>query len=191
MGFVRTMHRLFAAVALLLCSSSLARAQEASPSEQLKNPKLTLSDMYAKAEAKAKAWKADAVPARITNMGPLDEQGRSEAWNLTFFSASANAHVRIGTFRGMFNCYADTGSAGRIPDLKPTFFRDGAKLYALAKENGANYLTQGYTVALGTSAAPSDRHATWYLTFSKDNKNAPLTVIVDANTGAVEKVLKQ
>ena len=42
-----------------------------------------------------------------------------------------------------------------------------------------------------TAAAPSTNHATWYLNFSMDNSNAPLTVIVDANTGEVEKVIKQ
>ena len=117
--------------------------------EQLKDPKLTLSDMYTKAEGKAKAWKADAVPARITNtsLGPLDEQGKSEAWNLMFYSPSANANVTINTFRGMFTCFAQAGTAGRLPDLKPTFARDGAKLYAIAKENGGTYIVQGYDVS--------------------------------------------
>jgi hypothetical protein len=44
---------------------------------------------------------------------------------------------------------------------------------------------------IGTAAAPKDRHATWNINFSKDNaRDAPLTIIVDANTGKVEKVLK-
>jgi hypothetical protein len=91
----------------------------------------------------------------------------------------------------MFNCYASPGAAGRIPDLKPDFFRDGAKLYAIAKEKGGNLLSQGYQVSIDTAAAPSDRHATWYINFSKpDGSNADLTIIVDANTGAVEKVLQ-
>jgi hypothetical protein len=34
------------------------------------------------------------------------------------------------------------------------------------------------------------RHATWYLSCNKDNKNGGLTVVLDANSGAVEKVLK-
>ena len=162
--------------------------------EMLKDPKLTLSDMYTKAEAKAKAWKADAVVARITNtsMGPLDALGKSEAWNLMFFSPSANANTTISIFRGMFTCYAMAGAAGRLPDLKPTFVRDGAKLYAIAKQAGATYLTQGYVVMIGTAAAPSDRHATWNISFSdpKTSQNAPITVIVDANTGVLEKVIK-
>jgi hypothetical protein len=86
--------------------------------------------------------------------------------------------------------YAMPGAPGRLPDLKPTFVRDGAKLYALARQNGGAFITQGYAVSLSTAAAPADRHATWYLNFSKNNTNAPVTVIVDANTGALEKVIK-
>ena len=44
---------------------------------------------------------------------------------------------------------------------------------------------------LSTVAAPSDRHATWYLTFSNNNTNAPVTVIVDANNGTLETVIKE
>lgn len=174
------------------CLVSPADAQEACKMEQLKDPKLTLTDMFARAEAKAKAWKPDVVVAKLgnTNMGPLDEQGRSEAWNITFFSPSANANVNISTFRGMFTCYAMPGAAGRLPDLKPGFVVDGAKLYGLAKQHGGPLLAQGYTVSIQTAAAPNTRHATWYINFEKDNKSGDTTIIVDANTGALEKVLK-
>jgi hypothetical protein len=169
-----------------------ANAQEACKMEQLKDPKLTLADMYARAEARAKAWKPDVVVATLgnTSMGPLDEQGRSEAWNFRFFSPSANASVAINTFRGMFTCYASPGPAGRLPDLKPGFLVDGAKLYGFAKQHGASLLAQGHTVSIQTAAAPSNRHATWYINFEKDNRSGGLTVIVDANTGAVERVIK-
>lgn len=187
------MTRVFLSVIVLLAAALPARAQEACKTEQLKQPRLTLAEMYAKAEAHAVAWKADAIPARITNtsMGPLDEQGRSEAWNLTFYSESAKANVAINTFRGMYNCWASAGGAGRIPDLKPGFFKDSAKLYAMAKEHGGALIGQGHVVSIQTSAAPSNRHATWYINFSKpDGASGGLTVIVDANTGALEKVLK-
>ena len=160
--------------------------------EQLKDPKLTLADMFARAEVRAKAWKPDAVVAKLgnTSLGPLDEQGRSEAWAFTFFSPSANESVAINTFRGMFTCYAAPGAAGRLPDLKPGFVVDGAKLYAIAKQHAAPLLGQGHTVSIQTAAAPNTRHATWYINFEKDNKSGDVTIIVDANTGAVEKVLK-
>jgi hypothetical protein len=44
---------------------------------------------------------------------------------------------------------------------------------------------------LGTAAAPGTRHATWYINYSKaDGTDAGLSIVIDANTGAVEKVLK-
>jgi hypothetical protein len=191
------MRRLLTPALFVLLSSSYAHAQAAAPAavcpmEMMKDPKLTLSDMFTKSEAKAKAWKPDVVVESITNtsLGPLDELGKSEAWNLMFYSPAAKQQVNISTFRGMFNCYAIPGAPGRLPDLKSTFFRDGAKLYALAKQNGGSFIAEGYAVSLSTAAAPSDRHAMWYLNFSKNNTNAPLSVIVDANSGAVEKVIK-
>ena len=169
-----------------------AVAQEACKTVSLKNPAVKLAEVYAMAEKYAKAWQADAVPARLTNtsMGPLQPDGSSIAWSLMFYSAKADASVAISTFRGSLTCWANKGSAGRLPDLKPDFYRDGAALYALAKQNGEDLLKQGYTVSLGTAAAPSDRHATWYINYEKDSKSGGLTVIVDANNGKVEKVLK-
>jgi hypothetical protein len=169
-----------------------ALAEEACKTQQLKNQAPILSEIYAMAAAYAKAWKADAVPARVgnTSLGPLQPNGSSSAWNLMFYSEVAKAHMAVTTFRGTLTCWADAGPAGRIPDLKPDFFRDGAKLYALAKQHGEALLSQGYVVMIDTAAAPSNRHATWYINYSKDNKNGGLSVIIDANTGAVEKVLK-
>ncbi|HTD52182.1 MAG TPA: hypothetical protein VK780_04080 [Thermoanaerobaculia bacterium] len=179
-------------VAAAMGAGKPALAQEACKSVQLKNPP-TLSEMYAMADKYAKTWKKDAVPARIgnTSLGPLQPNGSSAAWNLQFYSAAANASIAINTFRGTLTCWAQTGPAGRLPDLKPDFFRDGAKLYALGKQNGEAPLAQGYAVMIQTAAAPSDRHATWYITYSKEKAKDPgVTVIVDGNTGAMEKVLK-
>jgi hypothetical protein len=172
-------------------AATSAFAEEACKTQQLKQAP-TLSEIYAMAAGYAKAWKADAVPARVgnTSLGPLQPNGSSAAWNLMFYSEASKAHMSVTTFRGMLTCWADAGPAGRIPDLKPDFFRDGAKLYALAKQHGDALLSQGYIVMIDTAAAPSNRHATWYINYSKDNKNGGLSVIIDANTGAVEKVLK-
>jgi len=178
--------------ALLLCASLPAVAQQEACKMEMNVAPMTLADMYAKAEKIAKGWKADAIPARLgnTSLGPLDEKGRSEAWNLQFYSASAGANVAINTFRGMFTCYAMPGAAGRLPALKPGFLRDGARLYAIAKEKGGEFIGQGYKVFIQTASAPNTLHATWYITYSKpDGSNAKRTVIIDANTGAVEKVL--
>jgi hypothetical protein len=179
----------FAAAASIV---SGVNAEEACKTQQLKNPAPTLGEIYSLASGYAKAWKPDAVPARVgnTSLGPLQPNGSSAGWNLMFYSESAKAHMSVTTFRGTLTCWADPGPAGRIPDLKPDFFRDGAKLYALAKQHGDALLTQGYVVMIDTAAAPSNRHATWYINYDKDNKDGGLSVILDANTGAVENVLK-
>jgi hypothetical protein len=182
---------LFAA-ALLACPLG-AGAEEACKPTQLKNPALKLAEVYTIASGHAKAWKADAVPARVgnTSLGPLQPDGSSIAWNLMFYSESAKASMSVTTFRGTLSCWAQPGPAGRIPDLKPDFLRDGAKLYALGKQNGEALLAQGYFIMIDTAAAPGTRHATWYINYSnKDNQSGKLSVIVDANTGAVENVLK-
>jgi hypothetical protein len=170
-----------------------AAAEEACKPTQLKNPALTLSEAYSIGAGHAKAWRPDAAPARVgnTSLGPFQPDGSSIAWNLMFYSESAKASLSVSTFRGMLTCWAQPGSAGRIPDLKPDFFRDGAKLYAIGKDKGSALLAQGYFMMIDTAAAPGTRHATWYINYTnKDNKNGDLTVIIDANTGAVEKVLK-
>jgi hypothetical protein len=168
-------------------------AEEACKTVQLKNKAVTLSEIYGMAEKYAKAWKQDAVPVRISNtsLGPLQPNGSSEAWNVNFYSPGADSRVGITTFRGALTCWAEKGEAGRIPDLKPGFFRDGAALYALAKQHGGAFLAQGYTVSLGTAASPRDRSATWNINYSKDGgKDAPMSVIVDANTGKLKTVMK-
>ena len=179
-------------VLFIACASLPATAEEACKIAQLKNPAPTLAEIYAMAETRAKAWKADAEPAQISNtvLGPLQPNGSAAAWHLLFYSDSAKAHVAIDTFRGSLNCYAEPGTAGRMPAFKPEFLRDGAKLYALARQYGDPLIAQGHIVMIGTAAAPGTRHATWYINYSKEYRNANVTVIVDANTGIVEKVLK-
>lgn len=183
-------------IASIIAVGALARdasAEEVCKTTQLKTPALTLSEMYLMADGHAKAWKSDAVLAQAgtTSEGPLQPNGGSVDWSLLFYSDSAKESVSITTSGGTYRCWADEGSAGRIPDLKPAFMRDGAKLYALAKENGEALLAQGYTVSIGIVAAPGTRHATWRINYAtSDGVFADITVIVDANTGTVEKVLK-
>jgi hypothetical protein len=188
----RVFRVLFAAA--LVAAARTASAQEACKMVMMPKPALTLSDVYDRAEKAAKAWKADAVPVRVSNtiMGFLQPDGSSTAWNVQFYSAGAKQLVTINTMNGMFTCWATPEtSPGRIPDLKPGFFRDGARLYAIAKEHAGSLLSQGYGVMLGSSAAPETRHAMWYLNFtSKESRNGPTTIIVDANSGKLENVLK-
>jgi hypothetical protein len=184
---------LLAVLAAALAVAAPAHADEACKMTQLPNPALSLAEMHKQAEARAKAWKPDAkfVSMSNTTLGLLKLDGAAASWHVIFHSEAAKSWVSIDTANGYFTCSANSGSAGRMADVKPEFFRDGAALYAIAKQHGEALLAQGYGVMIGTAAAPSTRHATWNINYHKDGaKDGKLLVIVDANTGKVEKVLK-
>lgn len=186
------MKTLLAALALLLSLPLAALAQPVCKMTQVTKP-LALAEMYAMAEGHAKAWKADAKLASMstTTLGLLQPNGSAASWHLIFTSEAAKSSVTIDTANGFFTCNAIPGSGGRMPDLKPDFFRDGAKLYAIAKEHGAALLASGYGVMVGTAAAPNTRRATWNINYHKEGaKDGGILVLVDANTGALDKVLK-
>ncbi len=181
------------ALAATMIFASPAVAEEACKMTQLAKPSLSLADMYKQAESRAKAWKPDAkfVSMSNTTLGPLKPDGTAASWHVIFYSDAAKGWASIDTANGYFTCSANPGTAGRMADVKPDFFLDGAALHAIAKQHGDALLAQGYGVMIGTAAAPSTRHATWNINYHKDGaKDGPLTVIVDANTGKVEKVLK-
>jgi hypothetical protein len=186
------MRRLVVAGAIVLGSSAFAGAQQVCPTETLKDPNMTLDEMYAKAEAKARAWKPDAVVLEITNtaVGTLQDSGKSATWNVTFYSPSAKQQVLINVLNAAFNCSAMKGRAEKLPDLKPGFFMDSAKLYAIAKEHGADYIGKGYQVHVELAVAPRNRHTTWNITYSLNDDNADVVVQVDANTGAFEQAIE-
>ena len=173
--------------------STASFAEEVCKPTPLSSPAVALDQFYKAAEAKAKAWKADAEPARLS--GPIDAQGRSTSWSMLFYSATADAHVAVDAAGGKMTCQARKGSAGRMPVLVPDFFRDGAKLYEIAREQGGDHIARGYGVWAQTAATPRDRHGTWNLSFSMQEasggtKSGNVTVIVDANTGKLEKALR-
>lgn len=181
-----------AVVAVAWLSAAPAVAQEACKMTQVGKP-LSLSEMYRMASERAKAWKADARLASMgtTTLGLLKPDGTAASWHTIFYSEAANSWVSIDAGNGFFTCYANPGKAGRMPDLKPDFFRDGAALYAIARQQGDALLAQGYGVMLGTAAAPGTNHATWNINFHKEGaKDGGLLLIVDANTGKLEKAIR-
>ena len=181
-----------AALFVAIAVAAPVAAQEACKMTQVAKP-LSLGDMYKMASEKATAWKPDAKLASMgtTTLGLLKPDGTSASWHLIFVSESANMIVSIDTANGYFTCYANPGRGGRVPDLKPDFFRDGAALYAIAKQQGDALIAQGHGVMIGTAAAPGNRHATWNINYPKEGaKDGGLTVIVDANTGKLEKAIR-
>jgi hypothetical protein len=186
------MRRLLMAGAIVLCSSAYAGAQQVCQAEPLKDPNLTLGEMYAKAEARARAWKPDVVVANITTtaVGSMQSSGKSATWNLTFLSPSAKQQVEIYVLNGAFNCSAMKAKGVILPNLKPAFFMDSAKLYAIAKEHGAEYLAKGATVQAALHVAGADRHTTWDISYMVKDDDAGVIVRVDAQTGAFESVVE-
>lgn len=185
------MRPLLIAGAILLCASASASAQQVCPTETLKDPAMTLGDMYAKAEAKAKAWKPDVVVAGITNtaVGTLQDSGKSATWALTFVSLSAKQQVLVNVLNGDFNCFAMKAKGLALPNLKPGFFKDSAKLYAIAREHGAQYISKGYAVQASLHTG-DDGHTTWDMSFTLKDDDAGVLVRVDANTGAFVEVVE-
>ena len=183
-----------AALAAALVMTTPAHAEEACKMTQLAKPALSLADMYRMAEERAKAWKPDAKLSSMSNttLGLLKPDGTAASWHVIFESEAGKGWVSIDTANGFLVCSANPGRAGRMPDVKPDFFRDGAALYAIAKQHGEALLAQGYGVMVGTAAAPNTRHATWNINYHKEGaKDGGVLVIVDANTGKLEKVLKR
>jgi hypothetical protein len=153
----------------------------------------TLAEVYAFSEGLAKAWKADAVLERLdhTVIAPLKPNGSSIEWTVGFLSPAAKSSMLIHTGDGKLACHTFRGEPGPGPALRPDFMRDGAALYALAEKNAGDLLAKGYGVGV-TFWATGDRHAMWHLTYRKpDGNQAGVRVVVDANTGAVEEVVKR
>lgn len=187
-----TYRPLLTAFAALLFGVAPAAAQEACKSTRLAKP-AALADMYRMAAERAKAWKADArlVSMSTTALGHLKPDGTAAGWHTIFHSASANAWVSIDVANGTLTCYANPGRAGRMPDLKGEPFRDGAALYAVAREHGGDLIAQGYSVTIGTAAAPRTNHGTWNINFEKqDGRNANLMLMVGLDSGKLEKTIR-
>lgn len=185
-------HTTLVALGALLLAAAPAAAQEACKMTQVAKPP-SLADIYKMASERAKAWKPDAQLASMstTALGHLKPDGTAAGWHIIFYSASANAWVSIDTANGYLTCYANPGKAGRMPDLKGEPFRDGAALYAIAREQGGEFVSQGYSVTIGTAAAPQTNHGTWNINFEKEGaRNAPLMLIVGLESGKLEKAIR-
>jgi len=64
-----------------------------------------------------------------------------------------------------------------------------AKLYATAKEHGAEYIPKGYELHVELAVAAKDRHTSWNIMYVLKDDTA-LMLQVDANTGVFEQVVE-
>ena len=155
---------------------------------------LALAEIYPLSEALAKAWKADAVLVRLDNTltAPLQPNGNSTDWNVSFYSAAAKGGMQIHTGDGKLFCSTYRGEpAGYIPALRPDFKRDGAALYTLAEKHGQALLGKGYGVMINLRTYSETHHAMWHVTYVKrDGSDSGMRLVVDANTGALEEIEK-
>jgi hypothetical protein len=181
------------AIAMTIGVASPAAAQEACKMTQVAKP-LSPADMYKMASERAKAWKPDATLASMstTTLGLLKPDGTAASWHLIFVSESARACVSIDTGERLFHVLRERGkAAAACRTSSPTSSATAAALYAIAKQQGDALLAQAYGVMLGTAAAPARATARGTSTITR---RAPriggLLVIVDANTGKLEKVIK-
>jgi hypothetical protein len=155
---------------------------------------LTLAEIYTLAEGLAKPWEADAVPVRIDHLVTALPQpnGSSTDWSVSFYLAAAKGGMQIDTGDGKLYCSTFRGEpAGYIPALRPDLTRDGAALYTLAEKHGQALLGKGYGVSIYLWADSETHHAMWHVKYIKrDGSESGVRLVVDANTGALEDIVK-
>ena len=187
---------LSASLLLIALASADVSAQmqggEACKSEKVSpQAQVDFATAFTAAEKRAKAWQADVVVARLTHtsLGPIDAEGRSSNWHMVFYSPGTKQTDMITIANGTITCWWTPGPAGRLPALKPDFYRDVKKLLAeAAAQGGAELMAEGYTPTLELSAGTQGPF--WYVNYSHPQKRAALQVTFDANSGKFNKALK-
>jgi hypothetical protein len=134
---------LVAAVSMWVCLSAAAARGGGVQDAPAQEPAPTLAEIYEWPRRRRGPGRPDAVPAQIstTSLGAAAaERVRGLLEHPVLLEGGSDSHVAINVFRGSMTCWADKGPAGRIPDLKPDFFKDGAALYAIAKKEGGDFI---------------------------------------------------
>jgi len=150
----------------------------------------TLAQMVALSETQARAWKPDAVliDALHSKMRP---DGTADYSRLTSFSPSARSALEFSHHEGKLRCETHRADQdGRaLPELRPDFLRDGAALYKLAQAHGQALIDKGYDVDGRLWGTGKDM--TWIVDLHNE-KSSPssMRVIVDANTGALQRITR-
>jgi hypothetical protein len=163
------------------------KAEKVSPQKQV-----DFLTAFTAADKRAKAWQPDAVVARLTHtsLGPIDAEGRSSNWYMVFYSPGKKASDMITIADGSMTCWWTPGPAGRLPELKPDFYRDVKTLLAEASAHGgAPLMAEGYLPTLELSAGSKGR-SFWYVNYGHPQKRGSLQVTFDANSGKFNQAIK-
>ena len=154
-----------------------------------KAPSITAKEAWDLANARAKAWKPDAIPFEMTttSLGPLDAEGRSKDWNIKFSSPGAKAVDLISITNGQITCYAMAGAGGRVIEWDDKIVLDSKKLYDTAQKAGGDKLT-GQTVTAGLNQNRPGGLTLWYRNYEGPDGKQTLSVVINAKTGEVKNV---
>jgi hypothetical protein len=157
-----------------------------------KGASITAKEAWDLANARAKAWKPDAVSFEMTttSLGPLDAEGRSKDWNIKFSSPGAKAVNLISITNGQISCYAHDGAGGRVIEWDDTIVLDSKKLYETAQKAGGDKLAPGSKITAGLNQNRPGGLTLWYLNYEGPDGKQTLSVVINAKTGEVKNVFK-
>jgi hypothetical protein len=150
---------------------------------------ITAREAWELASARARDWQADAIPFQFTTISsaPLDAEGKSTDWEMSFSSAKARAVDMISVSDGQISCYAMPGSGGRALKAVDQITFDSKKLYDTAQKAGGDKVGPGAKIMAGLEQETSGRPA-WYLNYQNAQGREVLSVVIDAQTGKVQNV---
>lgn len=150
---------------------------------------LSASEAWELASKRAHDWQADAVPFGFTTTSPapLDADGKSKDWEISFSSASAKAVDMIGISDGQIRCYAVSGAGGRVLKSVEKITFDSKKLYDVAQKAGGDKVGAGAKIMAGLEQGTGGRPL-WYLNYQNAQGREVLSVVLDAQTGTVVNV---
>jgi hypothetical protein len=152
---------------------------------------LTAQEAYELGLKEALAWQPDAVLIEmgVGLLGPMDAEGRSTNWSLSFWAPGANELNSMMFFNGTFNGtpLPNTGFPKPVPAMEQVIL-DTEQLYDIAAgAGGSEYIAQGSNLMPGLTVYPLDEAVpTWYFNYFDPNDNTLVyNVIIDARSGEV------
>ena len=159
------------------------------PTEEVGLGALTAQEAYDLALPEALAWQADATLASLSTSlgGPLDAEGKSESWELKFWSPSA------GEVNNLTFDYGVLHNLGPLAmDLTPvpamdSVILDTKRIYDIAAAaGGSKFIDEGNYVDASLGHYPGDDSLpTWVVNYFAQDNTASFTVAIDARNGEV------